>query len=258
MHSKGYVHADMKPNNVCVTDDDRVKVIDLGQSCAIGTVKERIQGTPDYIAPEQVHRRPIMPQTDIYNLGATMYWVLTGTHIPTALPKGNSLVGSLDDEFIEKAKLVRELNPDVPERLEELIMQCIQVDIENRPRSMEEGSRRPRSIFLRAKEIASSTSEAAASSGRVTAARDESLFLVDPLEHINTHDAHEVAGVFDRALGDESLRLVPRGIDRSRRSAWHADRDRRYPRQSTESGAGSLAGQARDTLGGQPTSRDLP
>ena len=42
-------------------------------------------GTPDYIAPEQVHRRQITPKTDIYNFGATMYWVLTQQHIPTAM-----------------------------------------------------------------------------------------------------------------------------------------------------------------------------
>ena len=60
-----------------------VKVIDFGQSCRIGTVKERIQGTPDYIAPEQVARRPITSQTDVFNLGATLYWALTGQDIPT-------------------------------------------------------------------------------------------------------------------------------------------------------------------------------
>lgn len=162
MHGKGFVHADMKPNNVCVTDDDHVKIIDLGQSCTINTIKERIQGTPDYIAPEQVHRRPITPQTDIYNLGATMYWVLTGKHIPTALPKGNSLVGSLDDEFIEKAVPVREINPDIPESLEDLIMHCIQVDIEDRPRSMVEVA--SKLDLLRAKTIAESSKGAAATS----------------------------------------------------------------------------------------------
>jgi serine/threonine protein kinase len=41
------------------------------RACKIGTVKERIQGTPDYIAPEQVHRRAITPRTDVYNLGAS-------------------------------------------------------------------------------------------------------------------------------------------------------------------------------------------
>src|SRR5690606_35077399 len=74
MHEAGYVHADIKPNNILFMDDQRVKIIDFGQSCKADTVKDRIQGTPDYIAPEQVLRRAITPQTDVFNLGATMYW----------------------------------------------------------------------------------------------------------------------------------------------------------------------------------------
>lgn len=87
MHDRGFVHADMKPHNVIVgvglDGNYTAKLIDLGQSCKTGTIKKRIQGTPDYIAPEQVHRREITPKTDIYNFGATMYWVLTGKNIPT-------------------------------------------------------------------------------------------------------------------------------------------------------------------------------
>ncbi|HWP41314.1 MAG TPA: protein kinase, partial [Tepidisphaeraceae bacterium] len=47
MHQMGYAHCDMKPNNVLRNDKGKVKIIDFGQSCKIGTVKERIQGTPD-------------------------------------------------------------------------------------------------------------------------------------------------------------------------------------------------------------------
>lgn len=136
MHTRGYVHADMKPNNVVVADGGVAKIIDLGQGCKIGTVKPRIQGTPDYIAPEQVHRRPITPKTDIYNLGATMYWVFTRQHIPTALPKGDSLVNSLDDNFIQKPKPAIDLNPKIPSKLNELIMACVEVDADKRPESM--------------------------------------------------------------------------------------------------------------------------
>lgn len=136
MHSKGYVHADMKPNNVVVNDKGIVKIIDLGQACAIGTIKERIQGTPDYIAPEQVHRREITPKTDIYNFGATMYWVLTRRNIPTALAKGDSLQQTIDDSLIEKPTPPRQLNPRIPEALSDLIMHCVEVDADKRPADM--------------------------------------------------------------------------------------------------------------------------
>jgi serine/threonine-protein kinase len=100
-------------------------------------VKERIQGTPDYIAPEQVHRRAITPKTDVYNLGATMYWTLTRRHIPTALAKEDSLIGSKEDHLIERPKAAIELNPRIHPRLNELIMHCIEVDPDKRPDSME-------------------------------------------------------------------------------------------------------------------------
>lgn len=137
MHAKGFVHADMKPNNIIVDDKNRVKIIDLGQSCKIGTIKQRIQGTPDYIAPEQVHRRAITPKTDVYNLGASLYWILTRSFIPTALSKGDSLLGSVDDALLARPRRPSEINRNVPEALDQLIMQCVEVDPDRRP-SMEQ------------------------------------------------------------------------------------------------------------------------
>ena len=142
MHDAGFVHADMKPNNIVVSDNNTAKVIDLGQSCKIGTVKPRIQGTPDYIAPEQVHRREITPKTDVYNFGATMYWVMTRKNVPTALGKGDSLMGSKDDNLIEKPKPAIELNPRVPEMLNELIMKSVEIDADRRPASMHDVAER--------------------------------------------------------------------------------------------------------------------
>jgi len=136
MHAKSFVHADMKPNNIIICNGPVAKIIDLGQSCAIGTIKKRIQGTPDYIAPEQVHRRPITEKTDIYNLGATMYWTLTGRHIPTALPKADALVSRIDDEMMEKPTPVGELNPRIHPKLAQLIMHCVMVRPEDRPETM--------------------------------------------------------------------------------------------------------------------------
>lgn len=138
IHKAGFVHADMKPNNIVICEDGTVKIIDLGQACSIGTVKERIQGTPDYIAPEQVHRREITPKTDIYNFGATMYWVLTQQHIPTAMSsKSDSLVQGIEDSRIERPTPAIELNPRVPKMLSDLIDQCVEVNPAKRPASMQ-------------------------------------------------------------------------------------------------------------------------
>jgi len=136
MHKKGFVHADMKPNNVIVDTHGKAKVIDLGQSCAIATVKKRIQGTPDYIAPEQVHRRPITEKTDVYNLGATMYWAVTGQFVPTALAKEDSLLGNIDDALMERAKPPHVLNKRVPEMFSQLITDCVEIEPAKRPDSM--------------------------------------------------------------------------------------------------------------------------
>lgn len=140
MHSRGFVHADMKPNNIMVVSGVAgpiSKIIDLGQSCVVGTVKPRIQGTPDYIAPEQVHRRAITERTDVYNLGATMYYVLTGKTVPSALStRPDALVNRLDDELIPRAAPAAELNPRIPPKLNELVMNCIEINPEDRPMNM--------------------------------------------------------------------------------------------------------------------------
>ena len=55
-----------------------------------GTVKDRVQGTPDFIAPEQVRLKAVSNQTDIFNFVATLYWALTGNRIPTLFNSSKS------------------------------------------------------------------------------------------------------------------------------------------------------------------------
>jgi serine/threonine-protein kinase len=131
MHKLGYVHADIKPNNILVNDVEQAKIIDFGQSCAIGTVKARIQGTPDYIAPEQVGRGPLTPATDIFNFGATMFWCVTDRHIPTLIPKKKS--GTVAQVDSRELKAPHELNPMIPMPLSRLIMDCVQNRPSHRP-----------------------------------------------------------------------------------------------------------------------------
>jgi len=140
MHSQGFVHADLKPNNIILSHTGTVKVIDLGQGCRIGTVKKRIQGTPGYMAPEQAHRQAITPKTDIYNFGATLYWVLCRDVIPTALPpkdESSLFSGALDVEQVEPPIPPHVKNPRIHPMLSKLVLDCVKIDPEERPESME-------------------------------------------------------------------------------------------------------------------------
>jgi serine/threonine-protein kinase len=137
LHNLGYIHCDLKPNNIMVGSGLSVKVIDLGQGCKVGTVKERIQGTPDYIAPEQVSCDPLSFRTDVFNFGATMYWCLTGGQkLPTAftVKKGGENSFLVDTAI----KTPNELNPDVPENLSNLVMECVRTNPVKRPADFKE------------------------------------------------------------------------------------------------------------------------
>jgi serine/threonine protein kinase len=131
LHRAGFVHADMKPNNVLVGPQGVVKIIDFGQSCAIGHKKERIQGTPDYIAPEQVRRSTLDQRTDVFNLGATMYWVLTGQTYPTEMPA--HLRAGVEVVQPDKPIAPKDINDKFPLALSQLIMDCCKSNPQDRP-----------------------------------------------------------------------------------------------------------------------------
>ena len=134
LHEAGFVHADIKPNNILLPVDGGVKIIDFGQSCPIGHRKPRIQGTPDYIAPEQVHRRNLTAQTDVFNLGATLYWVLTGRAYPTMIAKK----GGRDSSIVKAVPTPQKLNPEIPSVLSRLVMEACSFRRSDRPKDMQQ------------------------------------------------------------------------------------------------------------------------
>lgn len=135
LHRKGYIHADIKPGNIMCCLNGTVKVLDLGQGCAIGSTKQRIQGTPDFIAPEQVLKQPLSERTDVFNLGATMYWCLTAKTYPTRMNKKSA--GALGMEATEEIPTPQECNQAIPRILSNLVMDCCRNTPQNRPASMD-------------------------------------------------------------------------------------------------------------------------
>jgi serine/threonine protein kinase len=135
MHQQGYIHCDIKPNNILINESGAIRIIDLGQGCKIGTIKPRIQGTPDYIAPEQVKRKHLDQRTDVFNLGATMYWALTGKNVLTLIPQSNDISATLGQRNFPAP---HQLHRRIPLGVSKLVTDCVKEEPEKRPSSMAE------------------------------------------------------------------------------------------------------------------------
>ena len=132
MHRRGVWHADLKPNNIMLSRVGELKIIDFGLAWVKGEPKERVQGTPEYMAPEQAKKGTVNERTDIYNFGATMYRLATWRLPPSIIdPVGGGTVTS--SVFKGLLKPVQEFNPKAPPELCDLIHRCLAYDPTKRP-----------------------------------------------------------------------------------------------------------------------------
>jgi serine/threonine protein kinase len=138
VHRRGVCHADLKPNNIMLSRAGDVRIIDYGLAWVKGEEKGRVQGTPEYMAPEQASKGVVNEQTDIYNLGATMYRMVTFRLPPnpvTGAQSGLSLNSKVWDQLL---KPVAEINAGAPPALCDLIHQCLAFHPYKRPERMSE------------------------------------------------------------------------------------------------------------------------
>ena len=132
MHRRGVFHADLKPNNILYGKRGEVRVIDYGLAWVKGEPKDRVQGTPEYMAPETAKSRLINERTDIYNLGATMYRITTLKLPPCAVGGADSMRVTAKTHAAMLTP-VGELNKAVPKALGVLIHRCLDYNPERRP-----------------------------------------------------------------------------------------------------------------------------
>jgi serine/threonine-protein kinase len=129
MHRRGVYHGDLKPSNVMLSRAGVVKIIDFGTAWLKGHDKGRVQGTPEYMAPEQASEKVVDEKTDLYNFGALMYRLLTGEYANLGLPSvAAAALGGRN-----KLTPPIDYNHDIPKTLNSIVMACLQLSPERRP-----------------------------------------------------------------------------------------------------------------------------
>jgi serine/threonine protein kinase len=134
IHSHGVVHRDMKPENIMVDTEDRIKLIDFGIAANEGSRRltfarlSSVMGTPDYISPEQVKGKRGDGRSDIYAVGVMFYEMLTGK-VPFT---GNNAFLIMNDRLLNSPMPPREIDPTISPALQEIIYRALERDPRNR------------------------------------------------------------------------------------------------------------------------------
>src|SRR5580693_60849 len=125
VHESGYMHLDFKPENVLVTRNGGVRLIDFDLAQPIPAQPRKMSknpGTPGYMAPEQLQRQPIDPRADIFAYGVSAYELVTNKKPFPGETPGEILAAQLDPS---SPVPVREHNPEIPAALEKVILKCL-------------------------------------------------------------------------------------------------------------------------------------
>lgn len=137
-HSKGIVHRDIKPQNVMLLSDARIKITDFGIArfarSESHTITDRAIGSVHYISPEQARGDHTDQRADIYSIGIMLYEMLTG-QVPF---DADSPVSVALKQIELEAPLPRSINPDIPAGLEEITLRAMEKEPDRRYQSADD------------------------------------------------------------------------------------------------------------------------
>ncbi len=129
VHSRRLVHRDVSPRNIRCTRDGKAKLIDFGALVPMGP-GDIIVGTPQFVAPEVVYRSVLDARTDLFSLGATLYYTLTG-RVPYPVKTFQQLLEAWDVKPQAPSRLVS----GIPPALDSLVLSLISTEPASRPHS---------------------------------------------------------------------------------------------------------------------------
>lgn len=138
-HAHNFVHRDLKPGNLRLTPDNRLKILDFGLARLVGPVSEtaetktagdtdRLMGTLAYMAPEQLRGEKIDPRSDIWAVGVILFECATGSR-----PFAEQQMPQLIDAIVrEQPRPPSSLNRNVSQGLDNIVLKCLEKDVEHR------------------------------------------------------------------------------------------------------------------------------
>ena len=125
---QGLIHSDLKPVNIMYTKQGEIKIADFGNALIAKGDYMEAADLPAYLSPEQANNGHITHQADIYSLGVVMFRLLTGR-----LPFNADDSFSYVDKVMHEAPLnIRELRPEIPEKLANIVHHMMEKDLANR------------------------------------------------------------------------------------------------------------------------------
>ena len=135
-HSHGIVHRDVKPQNIIISMDGKVKVTDFGiaRAASSNTISSNVMGSVHYSSPEQVRGGYSDEKSDIYSLGITLYEMVTGK-VPF---DGDTTVAIAIKHLQEEMVPPSVYTPELPHSLEQIILKCTQKSVDRRYQNMED------------------------------------------------------------------------------------------------------------------------
>lgn len=135
-HASGIIHRDIKPQNIIISKDGKVKVTDFGIAKAItsNTVSTNAMGSVHYTSPEQARGGFSDQRSDIYSIGITLFEMVTG-QVPF---DGETTVEVAMKHLQQEITPPSELVPDIPYSLEQIILKCTQKSVDRRYQNMED------------------------------------------------------------------------------------------------------------------------
>ena len=195
-HSNNIIHRDIKPQNIIISKEGKVKVTDFGiaKATSSNTISTNVMGSVHYTSPEQARGGFSDAKSDIYSLGITMYEMITGE-----LPfDGDSTVSIALKHLQEDIVPPSELVPEIPYSLEQIIMKCTQKSADRRyanvaalARDLKRSIQEPDGDFVKIAPLTSPTNTVIVTPEEMARIQGEAAFDSDYEDYDDYYDEDE-------------------------------------------------------------------